>query len=47
MTNRRWLLRVLEEVEEFDVILPWERRADRRAWRRHLEQTRRFRFLRA
>jgi len=34
--QRRWMKWVFEEAENFDVILPWERGAQRMKWRRHL-----------
>ncbi len=34
--KRRWMKWIFEEVENMEVTLPWERTADRRAWRRHL-----------
>ncbi len=34
--KRRWMKWIFEEVENMEVTLPWERGADRRAWRRHL-----------
>ncbi len=34
--KRRWMRWVFEEADKFDVVLPWERGADRAAWRRRL-----------
>ncbi len=34
--KRRWMRWVFEEADALQVTLPWERGADRRAWRRHL-----------
>ncbi len=34
--RRRWMKWVFEEADKFDVILPWERGAQRMKWRRHL-----------
>lgn len=35
-TQRRWMKWVIEEANSFDTVLPWERRANRTHWRRHL-----------
>jgi len=35
-TQRRWMRWIFTEAEAFDTVLPWERRADRALWRRHL-----------
>lgn len=37
--QRRWMKWVFEEVDQFQVILPWERGANRKAWRKRLSST--------
>ena len=34
--KRRWMRWVFEEADRIDVVLPWERGADRKSWRKHL-----------
>ncbi len=33
---RRWMKWIFEEADNFDVVLPFERGARRKLWRRHL-----------
>lgn len=35
-TKRRWLKWVIEEANTLNVVLPWERGANRRLWRKRL-----------
>jgi len=35
-TQRRWMRWIFDEVEVFDTVMPWERKAARWRWRRHL-----------
>jgi hypothetical protein len=34
--KRRWMRWVFEEADQLDVVFPWERGANRRAWRKRL-----------
>jgi hypothetical protein len=34
--KRRWMKWVFEEADRLDVVLPWERSANRAQWRKRL-----------
>jgi len=34
--KRRWMRWIFEEADQLDVVLPWERGANRAAWRKRL-----------
>ena len=36
--KRRWMKWVFEEVENFDVVMPWERGAKPSRWKRNLSE---------
>ncbi len=43
--KRRWMRWVFEEADQFDVVLPWERGANRSLWRKRLAPQQRLQIV--